>query len=251
MVPITKPYLKITPDKLYVSRRPQIISCILFVFTVIICTTFFYYFLNGAFVLTIIILGEIIFGLDAFGEREEFMLEKSKNLATFTKYSWCDKLFSKSAESYTLKMKLSDIRHVGVSQNIGLFMLPRNGKAVTLSTRGLKRDEVQNIKRDINFFLNTTRLEYTDHKSADLGYNFLSTSDSDEYLQSLLRKCSRRSSLKKLPFSSVQQHQSTPSFGSQRAQGIPEFPQRIIKRRPYGSNLFFQNIHSSQTRRRS
>lgn len=219
--------------------------------TIIVCTTLFYYLSNGVYVLIIFILGEIIFGLDAFGEREELMLDKSKNLATFTKYSWSDKLFSKSTEKYTFKMKLSDIRHVGVSQNIGLFMLPRNGKAVTFSTRGLKRDEVQNMKRDINFFLNTARLEYTDHKSADLGDHFLSTSDSDEYLRSLLGKCSRRSSLKKVPFLSVQQHQSTPSFGSQKAEGIPEFPERMIKKRPYGTNIFFKNIQSLQTRHRS
>ena len=219
--------------------------------TITVFTALLHYLSSGVFVLIIFVLGEIIFGLDAFCEWEELILDKSQNLTTFIKYSWCDKLFSKSSEKYTLKLKLSDIRHIGVSQNMGLFMLPRNGKAVTFSTRGLKRDEVQNLKRDINLFLNTTRLENTDRNSADLGDHLLRPSDSDEYLRSLLGKCSNHSILQEIPFSSVQQHQSTPSLGSQSAGRIPEFPGRILKKRPYGTNIFSQNIHSLQTKHRS
>ena len=230
--------------------------------SITVFTTIFRYLTDGVFVLTIFFLGEIVFGLDAFGEWEELILNKPQNLATLTKYSWCDMFFSESLEKCTLRIKLSDIRHVGVSQNMGLFMLPRNGKAVTFSTRGLKRDEVQNIKRDINYFLNTTRVEYLKRHSPDLGDHLLSASDSDEYLQALLNKYSCRSVLQEVPFStcmingqkasvdpSVHQHQSTPSFKSLNTREI--FPEKSLKKRPYGSNIFFQNIPTLQTKPRS
>lgn len=193
-------------------------------------------------------MGEIIFGLEAFGDWEELTLDRKENLVIFSKNSWHDKLFSKNSVKYFFKSKLSDIRHVGVSQNMGLFILPRNGKVVFIGTQGLSRDDVQNIKRDINFFLNLNKTECLEN-------NFLNITESEQYLQTLLQKCNHNDNLKEIFLKNhrklnlnvpVHQHQSSPLLRDD----SKKYTQIFWNKQPYDTDNF-QNIHLSHMRRRN
>lgn len=94
-------------------------------------------------------------------------------------------------------MKLNDIRHVGVSMDLGLFVLEKNGRTTSLSTSGLNREEIQIMRQEMHNFLNLTRLiEYSD-KSPITDYNLLISSDSDDDISQLsysVKKCPKHQS---------------------------------------------------------
>lgn len=144
---------------------------------------------SNLYYLLILLLGEIMFGLDIFGEWEDLILYKQENKAIIDRAIWSDKLCSGYSNEFT-SMKLTDIRHVGVSSEMGLFILHKNGQIVTLNMRGLTRGEIQSLRKEINHFLNMSRLKYLDHSSISPSNQLLLTSDSeDEYLQKLPSAC--------------------------------------------------------------
>lgn len=136
------------------------------------------------------IFGGIMFGLDTLGDWEDLVFEKSENLATYKRRNWSDKLCllfvrDNSAKFNDASMKLDEIRHVGVSIDLGLFVLTKNGKTTSLSTNGMTRNEIQTMRREINHFLNLTRIRYIDKLSTtvDLRDRLIVPSDSDDDLK--------------------------------------------------------------------
>ncbi|EFN83184.1 hypothetical protein EAI_05974 [Harpegnathos saltator] len=135
------------------------------------------------------LLGVVMFGLDSFGEWEDLILYKQENKAIVERATWSDKLCSGCSNEFT-SMKLTDIRHVGVSSEIGLFILHKNGRIITLSMKGLTREEIQSLRKEINHFLNMSRLNYLDHSLIDPSNRLLLTSDSEDTKpQKLSRTC--------------------------------------------------------------
>lgn len=125
-----------------------------------------------------------MFGLDSFGEWEDLILYKNENKAVVEKSIWSDKLCSSGSGELSF-MKLTDIRHIGVSTKMGLFILHRNGKTIALNMKGLTRKEIQSLRKEISHFLNMSRLKYLDHFAIDSSNRLLLPSGSEEYLQNL------------------------------------------------------------------
>ncbi|XP_014477971.1 PREDICTED: uncharacterized protein LOC106746193 [Dinoponera quadriceps] len=184
MILITRPEIKISnKNKLHISRRPGCIAWLLLSLSVVIFIAIFSRLTSNLYFLIILLLGEIMFVLDSFGEWEDLILYKQENKAIVERAIWSDKLCSGYSNEF-VSMKLTDIRHVGVSSEMGLFILHKNGKITTFNMRGLTREEIQNLRKEINHFLNMSRLNYLDHSSVDPSNRLLLTSDSeDEYLQ--------------------------------------------------------------------
>ncbi|XP_011692371.1 PREDICTED: uncharacterized protein LOC105452712 isoform X3 [Wasmannia auropunctata] len=136
---------------------------------------------SNVYLLIILLLGEIMFGLDSLGEWEDLILYKNENKAVVERSVWSDKLCLGSSGELSL-MRLTDIRHVGVTTRMSLFILHRNGQTVTFSMRGLTRKEIQGLRREISHFLNMSRLKYLDHSLVDPADRLLLSSDSEEYL---------------------------------------------------------------------
>lgn len=143
---------------------------------------------SNVYFLTVLLLGEIMFGLDSFGEWEDLILYKNENKAVVEKSIWSDKLCSGSSGEFSL-MRLTDIRYVGVSTKMGLFILHNNGKMINLNMKGLTRKEIQGLRKEINYFLNMSRLKYLDHSLINPLDRLLLPSDSEEYLQNLPKAC--------------------------------------------------------------
>lgn len=155
----------------------------------LIFITIFSRLISNLYFLSILLLGEIMFGLDSLGEWEDLILYKQENKAIIERAIWSDKLCSGHSNDF-ISMKLTDIRHVGISSEMGLFILHKNGKIVTLNMSGLTREEIQSLRKEINHFLNMSRLNYLDHSLINPSNRLLLTSDSeDEYLQKLPRSC--------------------------------------------------------------
>ncbi|XP_018370930.1 PREDICTED: uncharacterized protein LOC108766252 [Trachymyrmex cornetzi] len=189
MIPIAKPELKILDkNKLHISRRPGCITWLLLGLSAVIFIGIFSRLINNVYLLIILLLSEIMFGLDSFGEWEDLILYKDENKAVVEKSVWSDKLCLGSSGQLSF-MKLTDIRYIGVSTKMGLFILHRNGKMITLSMKGLTRKEIQDLRKEINHFLNMSRLKYLDHSLVDPSTRLLLPSGSEEYLQNLPRTC--------------------------------------------------------------
>lgn len=103
----------------------------------------------------VLLLGLIMFILDAFGEWQDLLLDKDDNKATIERYNWIDKLYFKTAYDSCVSMKLSDIRYIGVTVEKGLFILEKNGNIKSLSMQGFTRNELQQLKKRINYFLSS------------------------------------------------------------------------------------------------
>ncbi|XP_067207707.1 uncharacterized protein [Linepithema humile] len=190
MILIAKPQLRVLDkNKLHVSRRPGCTAWLLLSLSAVIFVGILSHLTNNAYLLIILLLSEIMFWLDNFGEWEDLILYKPENKAVVEKFVWSDKLCSKNSGESSL-MKLTDIRHVGVSTEMGLFILHRNGNTITLSMKGLTRKEIQDLRKEINHFLNMSRLKYLDHSLIDPSDRLLLASDSEEkFLQNLPRTC--------------------------------------------------------------
>ncbi|XP_050463212.1 uncharacterized protein LOC126857622 [Cataglyphis hispanica] len=189
MILIAKPQLKVLDkNKLHVSRRPGCTAWLLLALSVVIFIGIFSHLTNNIYFLIILLLGEIMFGLDSFGEWEDLILYKQENKAIVQKAIWSDKLCSGNSGEISL-MRLTDIRHVGVSTDMGLFILHRNGQTITLSMRGLTRKEIQTLRKEINYFLNMSRLENLDLSLIASSDRLLLSSDSEEYLPNLPKTC--------------------------------------------------------------
>ncbi|XP_011635266.1 uncharacterized protein LOC105425941 [Pogonomyrmex barbatus] len=143
---------------------------------------------SNVYFLIILLLSEIIFGLDSFGEWEDLILYKHENKAIIQKSVWSDKLCSDSSGEFSL-MRLTDIRHVGISTEMGLYILHRNGFLITLSMKGLTREEIQNLRKEINYFLNMSRFKYPDRSLINPSDQLLLSFDSKEPLKNLPRSC--------------------------------------------------------------
>lgn len=143
---------------------------------------------NNVYLLIILLLSEIMFGLDSFGEWEDLILYKNENKAVVERAVWSDKLCSSNSGEFSF-MRLTDIRHIGVSTKMGLFILHRNGKIITFSMKGLTRKEIEDLRKEISHFINMSRLKYLDHSMIHPSDRLLLPSDSEEYLQNLPRTC--------------------------------------------------------------
>lgn len=110
----------------------------------------------------------------------------NENKAVVEKSVWSDKLCLGKTGEFSL-MKLTDIRHVGVSTEMGIFIIHRNGKIITFNVTGLTRKETEDLRKDINYFLNMSRLKYLNHSLADSSDRLLLPSGSEEYLQNVRR----------------------------------------------------------------
>lgn len=93
-----------------------------------------------------------MFGLDSFGEWEDLILYKQDNRAVVEKSVWIDRLCCGSSGEF-FSMRLVDIRHVGISTEMGLFI-----------------------------FLNMSRLEHLDYTLIGPSERLLLSSDYEEYL---------------------------------------------------------------------
>nr|XP_012150838.1 PREDICTED: uncharacterized protein LOC105663821 isoform X2 [Megachile rotundata] len=102
-----------------------------------------------------LLLGQIMFILDGFGEWQDLLLDKDENKATIKRYNWIDKLYFNVTYDVCVSMKLSDIRYVGATVEMGLFILNKNGNTRSLSMQGLTRKELQLLKKRINCFLDS------------------------------------------------------------------------------------------------
>ncbi|XP_012543133.1 uncharacterized protein LOC105840674 [Monomorium pharaonis] len=179
---ITKPQFRtLDINKLHVSRRPGCIAWLLLGLSAIIFIGIFSYLTSNVYLLIILLLGEIMFGLDSFGEWEDLILYKNENKAVVERSVWSDKLCLTSSGEFSY-MRLTDIRHIGVSTKMDLFILHRNGQIITLSMKGLTRKEIQDLRKEISHFLNMSRLKHLDHSLVDPSDRLLLPSDSEEYL---------------------------------------------------------------------
>lgn len=132
----------------------------LFLVSTIIFIEIFRQLSNNSLYLIVLLLGEIMFSLDTFGEWQDLLLDQDKNNAVIKKYSWTDKLCFKTAYDLDIVMKLSDIRYVGVSIDMGLFILNKNGETISLSMQGFTREELQKLRKEINYFLNVNKVKF-------------------------------------------------------------------------------------------
>jgi len=196
---------------------------------------------SNIYFLVILLLGEIMFGLDSFGEWEDLILYKQENRAVIEKSVWVDKLcFGSSGELFS--MRLVDIKHVGITTEMGLFILHRNGETITLSVKGLSRRKMQDLKREINYFLNMSRLEYLDITSIKSSERLLLPSDSEEYLQNLPTRCLSASSESTisdntLASSKMYQMQQNLSYPTLIRGALNSYQSTNLRRSPYTENL--------------
>jgi len=197
---------------------------------------------SNVYLLIILLLGEIMFGLDSFGEWEDLILYKNENKAVVEKSVWSDKLCPGSSGELCF-MRLTDIRYIGVSTKMGLFILHRNGKMITLNMKGLTRKEIQGLRKEINYFLNMSRLKYLDHSLVSPSDRLLLPSDSEEYLPRACLPVSNEftvsdnvlgSTLGRTGCYQVQQNLSYPSLmpGTQ----LNSYQLSNLKRSPYTDN---------------
>lgn len=94
-----------------------------------------------------------MFSLDAFGEWQDLLLDKDVNNAVIRRCTWIDKLCFEATQGSCVVMKLNDVRYVGVSVGMGLFLLHKDGRRICLSMEGFARNELQNLRKNINYFL--------------------------------------------------------------------------------------------------
>ncbi|XP_012286101.1 uncharacterized protein LOC105702815 [Orussus abietinus] len=179
MILTGKPYLKIDKKKvLHLCRRPGFLAWFLFSLTVIVFISVLSNVTRNPFVLAALTAIEVMFGLDALGEWEDMILDMERNEAIISRCTWLNKIYSCIPVSFLRVMKLNDIRHVGATMNLGLFLLHRSGKVAFLSTYGLTYDEVQTLKKKINHFLSVYEIEKHDERPAKVSVSESESVDS-------------------------------------------------------------------------
>ncbi|XP_015594019.1 uncharacterized protein LOC107267180 [Cephus cinctus] len=177
----TKPQINIIDkQRLHVFRRPGFIAWLLLATSASIFYMVTRRLTDNILASLILLLAEITFSLDALGEWQDLVLDKEENKATVTLCSWCDKLCSKVPEKSLTVMRMSDIRHVGISTELGIFLLGFNGKILSFSTRGLSHEEAREFKKKINYYLNTSRIERLDRCTFDPYDRLITPSDSED-----------------------------------------------------------------------
>ncbi|KAL2738939.1 uncharacterized protein V1478_001505 [Vespula squamosa] len=244
MILLTKPELTyLDKTKLHVSRRPRFLTWLIFVYTILfiwIC----YHVTNNIFFLIVSILGEITFCLDAFGEWEDLILNKETNKAVISRYTWSDKLCYKFLNKQSILMELDDIRYVGVSIELGLFIVHKSGKTVSINMNGLTRKEIQILRKEINYFLNMSRIQCLDCFPSDPYDQLVIVSDSEkEHFKKLPKKYKSTSISKETLHStnemndlkhSLQQHLSSPLLGSEKI--VKSCQEKHLRKGPYTEN---------------
>ncbi|KAK2578143.1 hypothetical protein KPH14_001342 [Odynerus spinipes] len=245
MILLTKPVLKyLDKNKLHVSRRPRFLTWLLFGLYTILFVWTCQYIMNNTFFLLISILGEITFILDALGDWEDLILNKATNKAIISKYTWTDKLCCKFANKKSITMDLNDIRYVGVSIAMGLFIVHKSGQTVFINMNGLKRKEIQTLRKEINYFLNMCRIDCLDCFPSNPYDQLVITSDSEkEYIKRLYKKYHSASvsketlhttdEMKDLKYS-LQQNLSSPLLGSEKI--MKRCQQKHLRKGPYTEN---------------
>ncbi|XP_076280925.1 uncharacterized protein LOC143209329 [Lasioglossum baleicum] len=154
MIVFTKPrIISLDERKIHVSRKPGFIVLSLFSLSAVIFIEMCLSLTKNLFYRIILFLGQIMFCLDVFGECQDLLLDKDKNNAVIKKYTWIDKLCLNTGRSLCIAMKLSDVQYVGISIEMGLFILCKNGKTISLSMQGFTWKELQSLRRKINYFL--------------------------------------------------------------------------------------------------
>ncbi|XP_015436288.1 PREDICTED: uncharacterized protein LOC107191703 [Dufourea novaeangliae] len=163
MILSTKPQIiTMNERKIHVCRKPGIIALSLLNLTVIIFIEICWPITKSILHRIILFLGGIMFGLDALGEYQDLLLDTDKDTAIIKKYTWIDKLCLRSGQNMCTMMKLSDIRYVGVSIEMGLFILCKNGRTISLSMQGFTREQLQELRKEIHFFLHANQIKLSD-----------------------------------------------------------------------------------------
>ncbi|XP_076238471.1 uncharacterized protein LOC143181766 [Calliopsis andreniformis] len=157
MILYTKPRILILNErKIHVCRKPGLLAWSLLTLSLVICIEISRHLTKNDFYSIILLFGEIMFNLEAFGEWQDLLLDKDQNNAVIEKHTWIDKLCCyKTSHGSHIVMQLTDIRHVGVSVEMGLFILHENGRTISLSMQGFTREELQKLRRKISYFLNS------------------------------------------------------------------------------------------------
>lgn len=199
---------------------------------------------NNIFFLVISILGEITFCLDALGEWEDLILNKETNKAIISRYTWSDKLCYKFLNKQSILMELDDIRYVGVSTELGLFIVHKSGNTVTINMNGLTRKEIQILRKEINYFLNMSRIQCLDSFPSDPYDQLVVVSDSVKERFKKLPKKYKSTSISKETLHSnnemndlkhlLQQNLSSPLLGSERI--VKGCQERHLRKGPYTEN---------------
>ncbi|XP_076682874.1 uncharacterized protein LOC143376433 [Andrena cerasifolii] len=154
MILCTKPQvLCLNERKIHVSRKPGLLAWSLLSLSAIIFTEMSRRMTENVFYSIILLLGEIMFSLDAFGEWQDLLLDKDVNNVVIRRSTWIDKLCCKATQRSCVVMKLNDVRYVGVSMGMGLFILHKDGRRICLSMEGFARNELQNLRKNIDCFL--------------------------------------------------------------------------------------------------
>nr|XP_033339622.1 uncharacterized protein LOC117228067 [Megalopta genalis] len=154
MIVSTKPQIiSLNDRKIHVCRKPGLILLSLFSLSAAIFIEIFLPLTKNLFYRIVLLLGQIMFCLDIFGECQDLVLDKNKNNAIIRKYTWIDRLCLNRERNLCIIMKLSDIRYVGISIEMGLFILCKNGKTISLSMQGFTWKELQRLRKEINYFL--------------------------------------------------------------------------------------------------
>ncbi|XP_034184132.2 uncharacterized protein LOC117606153 [Osmia lignaria lignaria] len=156
ILPILKPEIIIfNQRKIHVCRKPGFIAWLLLGLSTIIFAEISWQLTRNLVRMIVLLFGLIMFILDGFGEWQDLLLDKDENKATIERYNWIDKLYFTAAYDSCVSMKLSDIRYIGVTVEKGLFILEKNGKIKCLSMQGFTRNELQELKKRINYFLSS------------------------------------------------------------------------------------------------
>ncbi|XP_046835217.1 uncharacterized protein LOC124431394 [Vespa crabro] len=245
MILLTKPELKyLDKNKIHVSRRPKFLTWIIFVLYTILFIWICYHVTKNIFFLIVSILGEITFCLDALGEWEDLILNKETNKAIISRYTWSDKLCYKFLNKQSILMELDDIRYVGVSIELGLFIVHKNGNIVSINMNGLTRKEIQILRKEINYFLNMSRIQCLDCFPSDPYDQLIVISDSGkERFKKLPKKYKSISISKEMLQSnnemndlkySLQQNLSSPLLGSNKI--VKCCQEKHLRKGPYTEN---------------
>lgn len=151
-----------------------------------------------------------MFGLDSFGEWEDLILYKQDNRAVVEKSVWIDRLCCGSSGEF-FSMRLVDIRHVGISTEMGLFI-----------------------------FLNMSRLEHLDYTLIGPSERLLLSSDYEEYLPKTCPPASNESTLSDNVLGSSKMHQMQQNLSYptlMRGAQLSSYQSANLTRGPYTENL--------------
>ncbi|KAI4491000.1 hypothetical protein M0802_010576 [Mischocyttarus mexicanus] len=245
MILLTRPEIKyLNKNKFHISRRPRSLTWLIFGLYTVLFIWICYHVTNNIFFLVVSILGEITFCLDTLEEWEDLILNKETNKAVISKYTWSDKLCCKFLNKQSIIMELNDIRYVGVSVELGLFIVHKSGQTVSINMNGLTHKEVQMLRKEINYFLNMSRIECLDCFPSDPYDQLVIVSDLEKKRFNKFPKNYKSNSISKETLHSnnemndfkhlLQQNLSMPLLGSKKI--VKSCQEKHLRKGPYTEN---------------